>query len=100
MHKVVGSMDLAVDARDVEWEELPLRGVPDGGAIWPAIHSVHVVSAGGVDNAGVEHNRAPIALAVFTDLPSAEAFAASERATDPTVVVRSVALGTPLIQSA
>lgn len=85
---------------DVEWEELPLCNSEGPLTHWPAMQAVHLVSAGGRDNHGIEHNRAPIGLAAFIELSAAEDFAAAERETDPTVVVRTVPLSTPLIAAA
>lgn len=96
MQEIVAPLGFDIEARDVEWEELPLHGSLAPIADLSKAQVVHLVSAGGIDNQGVEHGRAPIGLAAFVDLASAEAFAASERQTDPTVVVRSVPLSTPL----
>lgn len=94
VRQIVAPLGLDVDNRDVEWEELPLRDASGPVTSLPDIEVVHLVSAGGVDNLGVEHSRAPIGLAAFVDLLSAEAFAKAERQVDPTVVVRTVRLGT------
>lgn len=100
VRRIVAPLGLDVDNRDVEWEELPLLDASGPMASLPDFQVVHLVSASGVDNQGVEHTRAPIRLAAFVDLLSAKAFADSQCAIDPTVVVRTMPVGTPLVAAA
>ena len=70
---------------------LPLQGPDAPYSVWPDIDVVHVVSSGGISNAGDDTGLDPVARGIFVDLAGAEIFA--QRHNDPTVVVRTVPVG-------